>query len=65
MKNLKKFLQYIFIAIGIEAVLLCLYVATINAQTTDKFVTIVTAVLSAICSLWICGDIKMNNNSGK
>ena len=65
MKRFKEFLQYIFIAIGIDAVLLCLYVATINTQTTDKFVTIVTAILSAICSLWICGDIKRSNNSGK
>ena len=61
MKRFKEFLQYIFIAIGVEAVLLCLYVATINTQTENKFVVLITAVLSAICALWICGDIKRSN----
>lgn len=63
MKKVKKWLQYFFTAFGVNMAMLFFYFATFHPQTIDKFVTLVTATLSAICSLWICGYIKRSDNN--
>lgn len=58
MKSVKKWVQLALITFGMNMALLFIYEMAINPPIIDRFVRIITAVLSAICALWICGDIK-------
>lgn len=65
MKKVKKWLQYFFTAFGVNMAMLFFYFATFHPQTIDKFVSVVTALLSAICALWLGGEIKRSDNNAE
>ena len=65
MKIVSKMLQYVFTAFGVNIGLLFIYFTTVENPAEDYFVFLITATLSAVCSLFICGHIKRSDNNGE
>lgn len=54
MKTIKKVLQMLFVAFGVQMSLLFVYFCTCENPAVDWFVAVLTAVIGFIFAFWVC-----------
>lgn len=64
MKEMKKFLLYLFAAFGLTMAMLFMYSSTVENPAIDWYVVAITATLSGIFSVWLCDLKKKNDKNG-